>query len=598
MEKVLVANRGEIAVRVMRACRDAGLRSVAVYADQDRDAPFVRLADEAYALSGTTAATTYLDPGRLLDIAGRAKVDSVHPGYGFLSENHDFARAVIDSGLTWIGPPPEAISLLGDKVTARGVARRVGAPLVPGTGRSVSDAAEVQAFASRHGLPLAIKAAHGGGGRGLKVVREFGQIAEFLESASREAAAAFGTGNCFVERYLDRARHIETQCLADAHGHVVVVSTRDCTIQRRHQKLLEEAPAPFLSDKQLEVLRSTSKAILAEAGYVGAGTCEFLLAPDGLISFLEVNTRLQVEHPVSEEITGIDLVLEQFRIAAGEPLGFTDPVPAHGHSIEFRINCEDPGRNYLPVPGTVTRWRMPAGPGIRVDSGVEEGTSVDGSFDSLLAKIVVTGCDRPQALARSRRALAECEIDGLPTTLGLHRQLVDCPEFTAERAAGFTVHARWLESGFRGQIDPWDGTTAAMPASADRHSFTVEVDGRRVVVALPHAPGPAWSSGGRPATSPRAPVGSRRSRHRGGASADDPDLTSPLTGTVVKVAVSQGDRVRAGDVLFVIEAMKMEQPVPAHREGVIRRVAVSEGTNVTQGTLLCEVDADNPARLT
>jgi len=594
MDKVLVANRGEIAVRVIRACRDAGLRSVAVYADQDRDAAFVRLADEAYGLGGTTAAGTYLDPGRVLEIASRAKADAIHPGYGFLSENHDFARAVIEAGLTWIGPPPEAIRLLGDKVAARDVARRVGAPLAPGTSQPVAGVAEVEAFARRHGLPLAIKAAHGGGGRGLKVVREFGEIAELLESAAREAVSAFGSGDCFVERYLDRARHVETQCLADAHGNVAVVSTRDCTLQRRYQKLVEEAPAPFLSDSQRETLIATSKAILAEAGYVGAGTCEFLLAPDGLISFLEVNTRLQVEHPVTEEVTGVDLVLEQFRIAAGEPLGWTDPVPARGHSFEFRINGEDPGRNYLPAPGTVTRWRMPAGPGVRVDAGVEEGTVVDGAFDSLLAKIVVTGADRQQALARARRALAECEVDGLPTTLELHRMLVACPEFTATDAARFAVHTRWLESDFRGQLEPWAGSAASPSATADRHSFAVEVDGRRVVVALPRVLSETYNGHQAPVlmSQGKMPQGKQRgNRGRGLAAADDPALGSPLTGTIVKVAVSEGDVVQAGDVLFVIEAMKMEQPVAAHRAGVVRRVTVTKGATVNQGAVLCEVEA-------
>jgi acetyl-CoA/propionyl-CoA carboxylase biotin carboxyl carrier protein len=594
MEKVLVANRGEIAVRVVRACRDAGLRSVAVYAEQDRDAPFVRLADEAYALGGATAAATYLAPGRLIEIAARAKADAVHPGYGFLSENHGFAQAVIDTGLTWIGPSPEAIWLLGDKVSARAVARRVRAPLAPGTGQPVADAAEVQEFARRHGLPVAIKAAHGGGGRGLKVVREFDQIAGFLESARREAAAAFGNGDCFVEVYLDRARHVETQCLGDAHGNIAVVSTRDCTIQRRHQKLLEEAPAPFLSDGQLATLHGASAAILTAAGYIGAGTCEFLLSPDGAIYFLEVNTRLQVEHPVSEEVTGIDLVLEQFRIASGEPLGFTGPVPPDRHSLEFRLNGEDPGRNFMPAPGTVTRWRMPSGPGVRVDAGVEEGTVVDGAFDSLLAKIVVTGASRPQALARARRALAECEIGGLPTTLEAHRRLVDCPQFAGTEPDAFTVHTRWLESELSGQIEPWTEDATVAPASAGRRSYTVEVDGRRVEVVLP----PALS--GIPDRHHRAPVPAaaiRRGTRNGGrrnadlVSSDHPALRSPLTGTVVQVAVSEGDVVRAGDVLFVIEAMKMEQQVTAHRAGVIRGLAVVTGASVTQGSLLCEVHA-------
>ncbi|MGP4088693.1 acetyl-CoA carboxylase biotin carboxylase subunit, partial [Streptomyces sp. KR55] len=461
MEKVLVANRGEIAVRVIRACRDAGLRSVAVYADQDRDAPHARLADEAYGLHGSTAADTYLDVGRILAVAAECGADAIHPGYGFLSEDAGFARAVRAANLTWIGPPPEAIEQLGDKVAAREIARRVRAPLAPGTDRPVAGPDEVLDFAREHGLPLAIKAANGGGGRGLKVARTLEEIPQLLESAAREAAAAFGRGDCFVEKYLDRARHVETQCLADSHGNVVVVSTRDCSVQRRHQKLVEEAPAPFLTPEQEETLRAASKAVLAEAGYVGAGTCEFLLGEDGTLSFLEVNTRLQVEHPVTEEITGIDLVQEQFRIAAGEPLGFTDPVDRRGHSVEFRINGEDVGRGFLPTPGTVTRWRTPAGPGIRVDTGIEEGAVVDGAFDSMLAKLIVTGADRGQALARARRALGEFEVDGVPTTLPLFRALLDSPEFTAsDPALGLAVHTRWLESEAALRIDPWEGDPA------------------------------------------------------------------------------------------------------------------------------------------
>ncbi|MFE4370215.1 acetyl/propionyl/methylcrotonyl-CoA carboxylase subunit alpha [Streptomyces sp. NPDC056835] len=590
MQKVLIANRGEIAVRVLRACRDAGLRSVAVYADQDREAPHVRLADEAFALHGSTAAETYLDAGKLLARAAEAGADAVHPGYGFLSEDADFARAVLDAGLTWIGPPPSAIERLGDKVAAREIARRVNAPLAPGTDRPVSGPAEVLDFAGRHGLPLAIKAVGGGGGRGLKVVRTLEEIPELLESASREAAAAFGRGDCFIEKYLDRARHVETQCLADSHGNVVVVSTRDCSVQRRHQKLVEEAPAPFLTSAQEEALRSASKAVLAEAGYVGAGTCEFLLGEDGTLSFLEVNTRLQVEHPVTEEITGIDLVQEQFRIASGEELGYTDP-PRRGHSVEFRVNGEDVGRGFLPTPGTVTRWRIPTGPGIRVDTGLVEGSVVDGAFDSMLAKLIVTGADRPQALARARRALAEFEVEGIPTTLPLAQVLLETPEFTAsDPAVGFAVHTRWLESESAVRVEPWQGgqeaDEAAEPA-AERLSYTVEVAGRRLEVALPgslmtarRAPAKA---GGRAGTQ-------RRSRSVSVApTAGAAALTSPMVGTVVKIAVSEGAEVAEGDVLFVIEAMKMEQPVKAHRTGVVHKVAVAAGAGVSRGAPLCEI---------
>jgi acetyl-CoA/propionyl-CoA carboxylase biotin carboxyl carrier protein len=584
MEKVLIANRGEIAVRVIRACRDAGLRSVAVYAEQDRDAPHARLADEVYALGGTTAASTYLDVGKLLGVAARSGADAVHPGYGFLSEDAGFARAVLDAGLTWIGPSPEAIERLGDKVAAREIARRVDAPLAPGTERPVAGPEEVAAFARQHGLPLAIKAANGGGGRGLKVARTLEEIPELLESARREALAAFGRGDCFVEKYLDRARHVETQCLADTHGTVVVVSTRDCSVQRRHQKLVEEAPAPFLTAGQHERIVAASRAILAEAGYTGAGTCEFLLGEDGTLSFLEVNTRLQVEHPVTEEVSGTDLVLEQFRIAAGEPL--RPPTPIRGHAMEFRINGEDVGRGYLPTPGTVTRWRVPGGPGVRVDTGIEEGSVVDGAFDSMLAKLIVTGADRTQVLARARRALAEFEVAGVPTTLEMFRALLATPEFTAPDAAGFRVHTRWLETEEPVRVDPWDppvGAPAAVPAL---RAYTVEVGGRRLEVALPESltalavPGPAG---------PPAPRRRGRNAVAARRPADGTVLSSPMAGTVVKVAAVPDGPVAEGDVLFVIEAMKMEQPVNAHRAGVVRRIAVETGSSVAVGAPLCEV---------
>src|SRR4051794_25093356 len=481
----MIANRGEIAVRIARACSDAGLASVAVYADQDLDALHVRVADEAHALGGQSPAETYLDIGKLLRIAAHTGADAVHPGYGFLAENAGFAQAVMDAGLVWIGPPPAAITALGDKVQARHIAQKVGAPLVPGTADPVADADEVVAFAREHGLPVAIKAAFGGGGRGLKVARTLEEIPELFESAVREAVGAFGRGECFVERYLDRPRHVETQCLADSHGNVVVVSTRDCSLQRRHQKLVEEAPAPFLSEEQVERLYTSSKAILTEAGYVGAGTCEFLVGQDGTISFLEVNTRLQVEHPVSEEVTGLDLVREMFRVADGEELGYGDPEN-RGHSIEFRINAEDPGRGFLPAPGTLTRWVPPLGPGVRVDEGYRAGMTVPGSFDSLVAKIVVTGVDREQALERSRRALAELVVDGMPTVIPFHRAVVDDPAYVGDGET-FGVYTRWIETEFDNTIEPWHGTAAdAGPeARSERERVVVEVGGRRLEVVLP-----------------------------------------------------------------------------------------------------------------
>ncbi|MGB9375028.1 MAG: biotin carboxylase N-terminal domain-containing protein, partial [Jiangellales bacterium] len=499
--KVLIANRAEIAVRVARACKDAGIASVAVYADSDRDAQHVRVADEAYSLDGETSAQTYLDIEKLLDVARRSGADAVHPGYGFLSENAHFAQAVIDAGLIWVGPPPSAIESLGDKVSARHIAERAGAPLVAGTPDPVAGADEVVAFAEQHGLPIAIKAAFGGGGRGLKVAREMGEVAEMFDSAVREAVAAFGRGECFVERYLDRPRHVETQCLADQHGNVVVVSTRDCSLQRRHQKLVEEAPAPFLSDKQNADIYAASKAILREAGYYGAGTVEFLVGQDGTISFLEVNTRLQVEHPVSEEVAGVDLVREMFRIAEGQELGYDDPT-IRGHSIEFRINGEDPGRGFLPMPGPVTVFDPPSGPGVRVDAGVEAGSVIGQNFDSLLAKLIVTGANRQQALQRSRRALAEFEIDGMATALTFHRVVVADPAFAPDDPdTPFSVHTRWIETEFDNTIEPFVAAGAEAEEAAQRQSVTVEVDGKRLQVTLPGslavsaAPGAAGTAG-------------------------------------------------------------------------------------------------------
>jgi acetyl-CoA/propionyl-CoA carboxylase biotin carboxyl carrier protein len=582
IRKVLIANRGEIAVRVIRAAADAGLPSVAVYADPDADSLFVSLADEAYALGGATPAETYLDIAKILAIAERSEANAVHPGYGFLAENAAFAQAVIDAGLIWIGPPPAAIESLGDKVKARHIAQEVGAPLVPGTPDPVADADAVVAFAEEHGLPIAIKAAYGGGGRGLKVARELTEIPALFESATREAVTAFGRGECFVERYLDRPRHVETQCLADTHGNVVVVSTRDCSLQRRHQKLVEEAPAPFLSAEQIDRLYSSSKAILGAAGYVGAGTCEFLVAPDGTISFLEVNTRLQVEHPVSEQVTGLDLVREMFRIAEGEPLGYPDPVVS-GHSIEFRINAEDAGRNFMPAPGTLTAWRAPSGPGVRVDEGYLSGMTVPGSFDSLVAKIIVTGADRSQALARSRRALAELVVEGMPTVAPFHRAVLTDPAFTATDGR-FGVHTRWIETEFAAEIPPYSGPQEPGAEPAERSKVVIEVNGKRLEVVVPAGLGAA--NGAVAPTRSKKPV--RRGGGAGAAKAPSGDaLTSPMQGTIVKVAVADGDSVQAGDLVVVLEAMKMEQPLTAHRSGRVTDLNAQVGATVTSGSTLC-----------
>ena len=583
MQKVLIANRGEIAVRVARACRDAGLASVAVYADPDRDALHVEVADEAFALGGSSAAETYLDITKIIDVAKRAGADAVHPGYGFLSENADFAQAVIDAGLTWIGPPPDAIRSLGDKVSARHIAARAGAPQVPGTPDPVSNADEVIAFAQEHGLPIAIKAAFGGGGRGLKVARTIEEIPELYDSAVREAVAAFGRGECFVERYLDRPRHVETQVLADTHGNVVVVSTRDCSLQRRHQKLVEEAPAPYLSDEQLTELYRASKAIMREAGYYNAGTCEFLVGEDGTISFLEVNTRLQVEHPVSEEVAGIDLVREQFRIAEGGVIDYDDPV-LRGHSIEFRINGEDPGRGFLPAPGVLTEWVAPSGPGVRVDAGFRQGDVIGGNFDSLLAKLIVTGRDREEALERSRRALAEFRVEGIATALTFHRAVVDDPAFAPTNGSPFQVHTRWIETEFDNQIPAYTGTVDSPDAADDRETVTVEVDGKRLAVTLPAGLG----ASARPASSGAAKPGRKRERATGGGASGDA-VAAPMQGTVVKVAVEEGQAVQAGDLIVVLEAMKMEQPLTAHKAGTVTGLEATVGTTVPTGTVLCQI---------
>ncbi|WP_420830543.1 acetyl/propionyl/methylcrotonyl-CoA carboxylase subunit alpha [Nocardioides aquaticus] len=588
MQKVLVANRGEIAVRVVRACRDAGIGSVAVYAEPDRDAVFVRLADEAHSLGGATPAETYLDIAKIVEVAQRSGADSVHPGYGFLAENADFARAVIDAGLVWIGPPPEAIENLGDKVRARHIAERVGAPLAPGTKDPLADAQEAVDFAEEFGLPIAIKAAFGGGGRGLKVAREASEVADAFESAVREAVSAFGRGECFVEKFLDRPRHVETQCLADQHGNVVVVSTRDCSLQRRHQKLVEEAPAPFLSEDQVRRLYEASKAILTEAGYVGAGTCEFLVGQDGTISFLEVNTRLQVEHCVSEEVTGIDLVREMFRIAAGEELGYDDPE-VRGHSLEFRINAEDGGRGFMPAPGTLSAWSPPQGPGVRLDGGYENGDTIPGAFDSLIAKLVVTGRDRTQALERSRRALAEFVVDGMPTVIPFHRAVVSDPAFvgasTPSGEGDFTVYTTWIETDFDNQLEPYSGDSAEAAEAGEKQSVVVEVGGRRIEVVLPAGLGGLGS--GASAGAARKPK--RAGGRKAGAAASGDAVTSPMQGTVVKVVASEGDTVAEGDTIVVIEAMKMEQPLKAHKAGTVTGLAVEVGATVTNGEVVCEV---------
>jgi acetyl-CoA/propionyl-CoA carboxylase biotin carboxyl carrier protein len=583
LSSVLVANRGEIAVRVIRACRDAGLRSIAVYADSDRDALHAKLADEAYALDGEVAADTYLRIDKLLAVAVKAGADAVHPGYGFLAENADFAQAVIDAGLTWIGPTPQAIRDLGDKVTARHIAQRAGAPLVPGTAEPVADAAEIVAFAEQNGLPIAIKAAFGGGGRGLKVARTIEEIPHLFESATREAVAAFGRGECFVERYLDRPRHVEAQVLADLHGNVVVVGTRDCSLQRRHQKLVEEAPAPFLTDEQRRAIHESAKAICREADYHGAGTVEYLVGQDGTISFLEVNTRLQVEHPVSEETTGLDLVREQFRIAAGQPLRFTEDPQPRGHSIEFRINGEDPGRNFLPAPGAVTALVLPAGPGVRVDTGIEAGSVIGGNFDSLLAKVIVTGATRAEALERSRRVLDEMVVEGMATALPFHRLIVRDPAFTGEP---FSVHTRWIETEWENTVEPF-GAAAPVEASAqERTTVVVEVGGKRLEVRLPAGLGSVGAPAGAVAkAAPRR--GGGKKGHAAAASGDS--LTAPMQGTIVKIVVAEGDEVAEGDPIVVLEAMKMEQPLTAHKAGKVSGLSATVGEVVQAGAVICTI---------
>ncbi|MEJ1191565.1 acetyl/propionyl/methylcrotonyl-CoA carboxylase subunit alpha [Pseudarthrobacter sp. CCNWLW207] len=587
LTKVLIANRGEIAVRIIRAARDEGIASVAVYADPDRDALHVRLADEAYSLGGNTAAESYLVMDKIIDVARQSGADAIHPGYGFLAENAQFAAKVIEAGITWIGPSPDAISALGDKVQARHIAEKVGAPQVPGTADPVESAEEILEFVDKFGLPVAIKAAFGGGGRGIKVARTREEIPELFESAVREATAAFGRGECFIERFLDAPRHVETQCLADAHGNVVVVSTRDCSLQRRNQKLVEEAPAPFLTEEQNRRLYESSKAILKEAGYLGAGTCEFLVGQDGTISFLEVNTRLQVEHCVSEEVTGIDLVREQFRLARGEELGYGDPE-VRGHSIEFRITGEDPGRNFMPAPGTITTLKNPTGPGIRIDSGVEQGDVISGNFDSMLSKLIVTGATRTQALQRSRRALEEMVVEGIPTVIPFDLAVVTNPDF-APAEGPFKVHTRWIETDFVSEIPAWTptGTEAQADDAGERQRVVVEVGGKRLEVVLPASLGSlgSGSAGAKPAKS------KKRSRSGGAAAAASGNgLASPMQGTIVKVAVSNGDIVAEGDLVVVLEAMKMEQPLTAHRSGTITGLSATAGETVSAGAVIATIE--------
>ena len=569
MKRVLIANRGEIAVRVIRACLDHGLESVAIYSDEDRNSLHAQMATHAYALGGVTAASTYLNIPRIIELAKQSGADAVHPGYGFLSENALFAQSVIDAGLIWIGPPPAAIKALGDKVSARKIAAKAGAPLVAGTADPVDNADEIIAFAKEHGLPVAIKAAHGGGGRGLKIAHTLEEIPEAFASAVREAIAGFGRGECFVERYLDKPRHVETQVLVDKSGHAVVVSTRDCSLQRRHQKLVEEAPAPYLTEKQIEELYRSSKAIMKEAGYVGAGTCEFLIGVDGTISFLEVNTRLQVEHPVSEEVTGIDLVRQQFRIAMGEDLGFDDPQ-IRAHSFEFRINGVDPGRSFLPAPGRITQWQIPTGPGVRVDAGFRNGDTIGGNFDSLLAKLIVTGSTREEAVQRARRALAEFNVGGLATALPFHRAIMDDPAFTEN----FSIYTSYIENEFKNEIPPFAQSALESQTHAAAEHLVTEINGKRFEIFV-HAPEPVH----------------KRHRAKQGASGASAGtaLTSPMQGTVVKVAVQEGQKVEAGELIIVLEAMKMEQPLSAHRSGVISNLSAIIGETVSSGSTLCDI---------
>ena len=581
--KVLIANRGEIAVRIIRAARDANIASVAVYAEPDANAPFVELADEAFALGGQTSAESYLAIDKVLDAAQKSGADAVHPGYGFLAENADFAQAVIDAGLIWIGPSPQSIADLGDKVTARHIAERAEAPMTPGTKDPVADAAEVEAFADEHGLPIAIKAAFGGGGRGMKVAYEKSEVAELFESATREAIGAFGRGECFVERYLDKARHVEAQVLADQHGNVVVVGTRDCSLQRRFQKLVEEAPAPFLTDEQRASIHESAKRICREAGYYGAGTVEYLVGADGLVSFLEVNTRLQVEHPITEETTGLDLVREQFRIAEGQELRIKEDPAPRGHAFEFRINGEDAAAGFMPAPGTVTRYEEPAGPGVRVDSGMRVGSVIGGQFDSMLGKLIVWGETREEALARSRRALAEYKVEGMPTVIPFHQAITADPAFIGD-GESFDIYTKWIEEEWKNEIPAYVDPAEAAEESDElpAQKYVVEVDGRRVEVALP---GNLVVGGG---AAPRKKSKKRRGAGAKAAVSGD-TVVAPMQGTVIKVNVENGQEVEEGEVIVVLEAMKMENPVKAHKSGVISDLAVETGSQINKGNPILEI---------
>ncbi|MGO3394615.1 acetyl/propionyl/methylcrotonyl-CoA carboxylase subunit alpha [Glutamicibacter arilaitensis] len=575
MKKVLIANRGEIAVRIARAATDANIASVAIYSDPDADALHVRRADEAYPLHGSTGADTYLSIEKIIQIAKHSGADAVHPGYGFLSENASFAQAVIDAGMSWIGPSPEAIEALGNKVTARQIAVRAGAPLAPGTDGPVKDAAEVRAFAEEYGVPVAIKAAFGGGGRGIKIAHSMDDIAESFESATREATVAFGRGECFVERFLSKPRHVEAQVLADTHGNVVVIGTRDCSLQRRHQKLVEEAPAPFLSDEQRTRIHESARAICKEAGYVGAGTVEYLVAQDGLISFLEVNTRLQVEHPITEETAGVDLVAEQFRIADGLPLSLSEDPKPTGHAFEFRINAEDPARGFLPAPGTIERFEAPTGAGVRVDTGVRSGSIIPPFYDSMIAKLIVRGADRDQALRRARLALEEINIAGVPTVLPFHRSIINHEAFTGQSLGVYTT---WIEDEFLNEVEGSDDMDLDQ-RDTSRETITIELDGKAVQLGLPAAMTNALrnSSGAGAAAAAQGEEAGEQ---------DASAVQSSMDGNLVRFTVEDGQSVEAGQSVAIIEAMKMESPVTAHRAGIFTAASISVGTGVRRDDTL------------
>lgn len=580
MTKILIANRGEIAVRVIRACAEAGHTSVAVYADQDADAMHVRLADEAHALPGATAAQTYLSADALLDAASRSGAEAVHPGYGFLSESADFAQAVEAAGLTWIGPTPQSIRALGDKMTARSIAQRVGAPLAAGTEKPLQDAHQAVEFAQEHGLPVVIKAAHGGGGRGMKVVRSFNEVEEAFCAAGREAQAAFGRSECFMERFLEEPRHVEVQVLGDGTGHVVVVGDRDCSVQRRNQKLIEEAPAPGLSADQRRELHESARRICAEVSYRGAGTVEYLLAADGTLSFLEVNTRLQVEHPVTEAVTGIDLVKEQFNIAFGHGLSFSQTPDPCGHAVEFRINAEDPGRGFLPSPGEIRRLTVAGGPGVRWDAGVETGDAVQPAFDSMMAKLIVHADSRAAALTRARRALRETVVEGPATVIPFAQMVLDRQEFAGgeDGSAGsgnLTVHTQWIESTLMPSLEAQARPEPAAQAPLQR--IPIEIDGRRMLLALPQGLLAGLGTGAGPA-SPDS------------TESNPSHLTAPAPGTLVRWIADDGAAVTQGETVAVVDAMKMETDVTAHTSGTLRHL-IQVGEPIQAGAALASIDS-------